>query len=223
MDKGGNMKIVLDCGSTHMGNKDYCFELIDKAKEFGADAIKFQLGVKEPNIDLPLEWFPELVIRAQSNEIEITASCFSDKAYDMLREFRPCFMKFGYRQAPERLMYIQDCLGDCLDVVVSCDVMNQHLFPDECIKLWCEGLYPSMHQISWDELFPLFDGVSDHSLGFRQTFDAVSSGARWVEKHFKLNYSDINCPDSRFALGETQTKDMIKSLDWLYNRPRGCE
>ena len=210
------MKIVLDPGSTHMGNKDDCFELIDTAKDVGADAIKFQLGVREPNIDVPLSWWPELVLRAESNEIEITASTFTDEAFNMMLEFRPVFMKFSYGEAQNKaanyhLSYIQKVLDAGIQCVVSTDIMNYKKFPDECIKLFCIPQYPVYWEISFDRIFPPFDGFSDHTLGYRQTLNAVLAGAKWIEKHFKLD-NDADCPDATFALRPKDTRDMIRYL-----------
>ena len=217
------MKIVLDCGSTHMGDKDSCFELIDTAKEVGADCIKFQLGVQRPNIDIPLKWWSELVLRAESNEIEITASTFNDKAFDMLLEYRPVFMKFSYREAQNadanyHLSYIQKVLDAGLQCVVSTDVMNYKRFPG-CIKLFCEGVYPVTWERCYEGLFPPFDGISCHAMGWGQTYSAVRAGAKWVEKHFMLD-NNADCPDANFALKPNETLSMIrhcKSAGSLFN------
>ena len=38
------IKFVAEIGLNHNGNFDLCFELIKKAKQSGADIVKFQLG-----------------------------------------------------------------------------------------------------------------------------------------------------------------------------------
>lgn len=214
-----SVKIVLDPGSTHMGDKRLAKELIDKAAASGADYIKFQLFPNEKkytstgNIPMPYEWLPELV-KYGRGKIKVTASAFDKQALEIMRRCEVPFYKFAYSQQ-DQLQYIEGLLNVGKTVVVSSDVMNLYKLPTHknLVTLFCQPIYPTMWKTNFDDLFPPFHGFSDHSLGTSEPVEAVKAGAKWIEKHITLSYSEcLDTPDGKFALLPDQAKLMVKRI-----------
>jgi len=203
------VKIIVDVGSNHMANKDYAIEHIKVAKDCGADAVKFQLFKdKPPNIELPREWFPDLVDYGRKTNIEVFASAFDTEAEDLMWLAGCESIKFAYKHPFEGKK-----LHPFKTIYASFDVMNRpSLKIDKLKKLYCIQEYPIKYEISFDGIFPLFDGFSDHTLGFGQTLKAVINGAKIIEKHFCIDRPNIDCPDSRFAIRPKQLEEMIKQI-----------
>jgi sialic acid synthase SpsE len=187
MDK---IKICLDPGSCHMGNFSYAVELLELAIEVKADYIKWQLGTSSPNIEFPLTWWDELQ-HINDGRIEMIASFFTDKAFMFLVEKKPKFIKFAYSRN-NRIDLMKECLKRGITPIVSCDIMNRKSIPTDCLRLFCIPEYPVKYKIDFDCLFSTFDGFSDHTLGYNQTIGAILAGATFIEKHFTLDWYDIN-------------------------------
>ena len=93
--------VCLDAGSTHQGKLSYVLELVETAKECGADSIKFQMGVKDPNIDLPFDYFVKAFERGKEIGIDVTSSVFdhTDQYRHLLQEYlclEPAFYKMAF-------------------------------------------------------------------------------------------------------------------------------
>jgi len=188
-----------------MGKLDRIKEAIDRCKASGIDAIKLQLFPNEAkytdvgNVYLSHELFRLAFEYGKSVDFPVTASVFDMESYYFLRNLQPLFIKFAYSQKHQ--WWIKDCIDHRMEAIVSCDVMTDSLVPSGALKLYCIPEYPVRYEISFDELFPRFDGFSDHTLGIRQTANAIKAGAEIIEKHVKLGYGDETCPDARFAVG----------------------
>lgn len=144
-------------------------------------------------------------------KIDVTASVFDEMNLRFLINQTPKFIKFAYSQKLQR-PWIQECLENEIEAIVSCDVMTDMKVPQRCTKLFCVSQYPVYSQLSFDGLFPRFQGFSDHTMGINQTIEAVLQGARTIEKHFTLNHSDIDCPDSFFALSPAELASLVANI-----------
>lgn len=215
--------ICLDVGSTHNGKLNYALELVERTKEVGADCCKFQLGVTEPNIDLPFEYFIKAFEKGKEIGVDVTASIFNKvKYFNDYLQLKPKFIKFAYSQKHETQWQTQAKVQG-IPIVVSCDIMTWDIPIDDSIKLFCLPQYPVYSKIDFEELFgPLtnnenkrFYGFSDHSLGIQQSIKSSMYLSKWIEKHIKLNHSDINCPDSKFAVTFDQVSILnLEINDW---------
>ena len=96
--------IIAEAGSNHDGNYEQAIDLINIAKESGADAVKFQTAKSEnlyaidtpsiagyddvrkliKNIELPREWQYDLKKYCDSIGIEFMSTPFDEKAVDEL-------------------------------------------------------------------------------------------------------------------------------------------
>jgi N,N'-diacetyllegionaminate synthase len=211
-----SIRIIAEVGSTHMGKIEYAKEAVDRCIDLGVDAIKFQLFpnsedfTKSGNVWLSPDMYLEIVDYAD-NQIDVTASVFDEDSYRFLLKTKPPFIKFAYSQN-RRWNWIDDTLENGIEAVVSCDIMSDRKVAPEATKLFCVPRYPVYEKLVFDELFPRFDGFSDHTLGYAQTLEAVLEGAKIIEKHMTLNHSDIVCPDSYFALRPAELAGMVASI-----------
>lgn len=209
------MYFIGDIGSCHMGKKEYALKAVERAKEIELDCLKFQLFPNIPkyidsgNIYLPYEWWGDIWSYASHKKLTVSSSFFDDTAFQMLLECRPKFIKFAYSQK-EEIKKIEKCLEMGITPMVSCDVMSLPKIPKNATKLYCIPEYPVRYEIAWDGIFERFDGFSDHTLGWRQTINAILAGAKIIEKHMKLNNLDEKCPDANFALPPYQFEKLIQ-------------
>lgn len=218
---------VLEAGSTHMGKKQYVKEIIERSKDAGADCVKFQLFDNISaytdcgNVYMSDDLFAEAVNIGKANDIGVTASVFSKNRLDFLIGFKVPFIKFAYSKS-EYTSMIKGTLDLGHEVVVSRDVMNVWEYFDvtkspkekthgKLTILFCIPKYPVYGTLDCDAIMAtgLFDGFSDHTLGVEQT-KAFAKHSKMIEKHVTLEYSDVTCPDRRFAINFEQAKKLLK-------------
>lgn len=96
-------------------------------------------------------------------------------------------------------------------VYISLKSCEPQYYPNG-INLYCIAQYPVDFVVSFEGLFPKYDGFSDHTRGFTQTIQAVKAGAKYIEKHVMLDDS-IKCADSMFAINPTELKKLVKGVE----------
>ena len=126
-----NVKIIVDPGSTHMGKIEYCYEHIDNAAKYGADAVKFQLFEPDNlftsgngNIPLPSDYLFDLIQYGERRDMEVFASVFDTTSYYALGDAGAKSIKFAYSQ---RFSHLLDWAIDSKfqDIYVSYGVMDE--------------------------------------------------------------------------------------------------
>lgn len=211
------LRLIAELGSCHMGKIEYAKEAVDRVLDAGFDAIKFQLFPNETkytsvgNVWLPPDIYMEIADYAEDQGLHCSASVFDELSFEFLLRLQPSFIKFAYSQK-ERGLWIQRTLEEGIEAIVSCDVMTDQKLGAGMTKLFCVPRYPVYEVLTFDGLFPRFDGFSDHTLGYQQTLLAAQEGAKIIEKHITLNHSDITCPDSYFALRPAEFTHMAIAL-----------
>jgi N-acetylneuraminate synthase len=219
--------IIGDIGSCHLGKLQNCLKAVKVGKEAGLDAVKFQIGVQKPNLDIKFDWLVKAKELGDKIGIDVFTSCFDNKYTEDIIKLKPKYMKFAYSQCKggdgdlsDYCTYAlavaakADYASVGIKVIASCDVMTYPLNAFANVKLYCVPEYPVRYWIDFDGLFPNFDGFSDHTLGIWQTLHAVSYGARFIEKHFKIREGihEDSPPDERFALGPNALKRMVEGI-----------
>lgn len=200
------MHFVIDPGSTHMNKKDYIEELVLRASESGASSIKFQLFPDEHeftssgNIPLARDNF-EHAMKVGEGKITVTASVFDEDSLQYLIGLKPEYIKFAFSKR-KSLGWMQKCKDANIPIVVTSTIWDEYHFP--VIKLVTsengQTLYPNPYLMDFSGLFPeVFQGYSDHSIGWHNAFQAKQAGALYIEKHMMLDKPDIICPDAKFA------------------------
>ena len=212
-----SVQIITDPGSCFLGKLEYAKELIKISVDCGADAIKFQLFKnKPPNIELPYEWFPELVSYGYDLGIEVFASAFDTEAVVLITQ-NCSSIKFAYSVNPDKYWSASLC-DHFKKIYISGDIMTDFPVGDNVIKLMCIPEYPVKYTVNFEGIFPRFEGWSSHCLGVYQDFKAVLAGATVVEKHIRLESDEcLQVPDGRFALRPKELSDLVEGIRSVSN------
>lgn len=197
------VRIIAELGSCHMGKPERIKEAVDICKDLNLE-LKLQLFPDEApyvptNIHLPIPDFLTALIHAEKQGVKLSASCFDPVSFLVLKNCSVDWIKFAYSKK-NQVEWISETIALGKEAIVSCDVMTDHFVPKEATKLYCIPEYPVRYHVAFDKLFPRFDGFSDHTLGIRQTQNAIDAGAQIIEKHVRLGYEDETCPDAFFAV-----------------------
>ena len=209
-------RIIAEVGSTHAANLELAKRAVDYCVDMKIDAIKFQLFSKDSifaknNVYLPKELYREISEYSREQFLDCSASAFDEESMEFLLMTEPPFVKFAYSQK-DKTDWIKEVLAHGIEPIVSCDAMSDRAVPDGATKLFCIPQYPVYFHVAFEELFPRFDGFSDHTLGFEQTVSAVSAGAKIIEKHMRCTSKPDSCADSAFALGPAEFASMVASI-----------
>lgn len=211
-------QIIAEAGSTHDGEKKKALELIEIARECGADAIKFQLLTQKElkgtgNVELNWDWFPDLIDWGNKHDIEVFASVFDVDGAKWLKHCKCKSIKFAY----SRHILFNGLEKNAIDwgvnfsdfekIYLSTDIMSG--LRQNAVNLYCIPLYPIPYIIDFENIFPLFDGFSSHCLGIKQDVLAIDMGAKYVEKHFQGPWNS-NTPDAKFAIRPEELRDLCK-------------
>ena len=213
---------MADAGSCHLGKRAYAEKLIDVGKECGVDVVKFQLFGKAytegGNIELPHELFKDLYNYGKTIGMPVTASVFDEKALELLIVMDVHHIKLGYSKR-KQYGWIDGALNIGKKVVVTTNIHDAFDLPkhENLIKLITQPRckhadeYAIVTKMHFEGLFDSrFEGFSDHSLGYMESSLAVSHGATWIEKHFRLDDEECDrVPDGRFALTPKQLKEYV--------------
>jgi len=207
-------QIIIDPGSTHDGEKKKALELIEIMAEAGADAVKFQLLTKKEevggNIGIDWDWLPDLIEWGRRMDIEVFASVFNKDGIKWLRHCLCKSIKFSYGMrelCADAILENTNLLNPFKDIYLSGDVMKAH--PKITTNLYCIPEYPVPYIIDFENVFPLFDGFSDHTLGIKQTVTAIDMGAKYIEKHGQGPWHS-NTPDGNFAIRPEEIRDLCQ-------------
>jgi sialic acid synthase SpsE len=199
-------EIIAEIGQNHNGDMEIARELIMRAKENGADAVKFQvydakkLFCKENN-----DWYDyncktelskeQLFLLAQEclkNDIEFMASVFDVERVAWLEEINVKRYKIASRSIKDAGL-IDTLSKTGKPLIVSLGFWNSLEFPAMGTKkidfLYCISKYPApLDEVKLGSVdFKRYAGFSDHTVGITAAVAAFARGARIVEKHFTLD------------------------------------
>jgi sialic acid synthase SpsE len=199
-----------------MGKEEYAHRLIDLCVAAKADVCKFQLFPKEMavngNVRFPLEWVEPILNHGKSQNMKVAFSVFSPTELEWLLKFPGIpWIKFAHSQRHSPM--IPGLLRAGHHLVIS--MSPEDIIPPDphLTRLFCIPQYPVLSTIHWEGIFPLFDGFSDHTIGLGQSVEAYKHGCRWFEKHIKLDYQDVTCPDAGlFSLNQDRAIDYVQVL-----------
>lgn len=201
--------VIAEIGSCHGGKLSTAKEMIKVAKESGASAVKLQLFPNHKkftdmgNIFTPLHWMDEL----QDMDIEVFASVFYDEGVQKLKEVGCESIKYAFAVSNQAAT----CYG-FKKIFASYPYLADIPEKKELIPLFCLPVYPVPYHIDFEGVFPKFAGFSSHCLGIGQDINAIQHGAKYIEKHFRLDIS-VDCPDSRFAIKPGELETLCKEAE----------
>jgi sialic acid synthase SpsE len=240
MDKKKTI-IIAEIGENHIGDMDIAKSLISKAKDAGADYVKFQsyrLENFNPK-DEEYEWFKKVSL--------------SDEAHYMLKEHASgCGIKFlSAPFSPERARFLCEELG-LKDIKIASgmmmrddllDYVNKHAQRvflstgmadvDEIRRsvsrlgdvqdlyiLHCVTQYPCQDEdanllaieVLKKEIPGYHIGYSDHTIGKLAALGAVAMGAQAIEKHFTFDRKAKEGTDHELSLDFEGLSEAVKEI-----------
>jgi len=243
--------IIAEAGSNHNKDLNLAKKLIDIAAQAQADAVKFQLftakglypsncGVIETisgeidfykileNMELPLEWLPELKEYAGKKGLVFICAPFDEKMADQLEKINLDCYKIGSpelnhfpflkhvakKNKPLICSVGLSTLKEIEEAVEIVSPLNQQLAFMHCISAYPAPLKDCNLNIieTLKKAFNLPFGFSDHTLEPEiAPAIAVFKEANIIEKHFTLD-KNMEGPDHKFALEPAELKKMVETI-----------
>ncbi len=225
--------IISEISANHNGSVVRALELLDAAKEAGADAAKIQTytpgDLCKPGSPLwslyekaqtPRSWHEGLFRHARNIGLHLFSSPFSVDAVKFLERFDPPAYKIASMEVHQWDM-VNAILNTCKPVIVSTGMMNEedlhywYARPDT-VLLHCIAQYPArIEDANLSAITTMQNecgmpiGLSDHTSGIETAIAATALGAVMIEKHLKL--SD-DCIDAAWSLDPAQFKAMAQAV-----------
>ena len=244
-----NPFFIAEAGLNHNGDINIAKQMIDKAIESGADAIKFQTYKSEEfltesseyfnffkNVELSFDEFKELNDYAKNKNFTFFSAPFDIPSADFLNDIDvPCFKiassdltnmpLIRHIAKMKKPMIISTGIATLKEVE---EAINWCILEDnnQIALLHCVANYPTLPEEtnlnaikSMMERFSFPVGYSDNGESTLVDLAAVSIGACIIEKHFTLDKKS-NGPDHSFSIEPTNLKQLTSQLS-LITKMRG--
>lgn len=233
--------VIAEAGVNHNGSLRIAKKLITKAKNCGADAIKFQtfkaddLSTKESkyykilkNLELNYDYFAELSDFAKSSEILFLSTPFSLEAIDLLNKINVVAFKIAsgdlthlplikYAAKKRKPMLISTGMANIEEVKEAITTIKS-VKNNKIIILHSVSGYPyplsEANLLTLNTLRKNFNypvGFSDNGNKTLVPLVAVSMGANVIEKHFTLD-KKMKGPDHRISSDPSEMKELIQKI-----------
>jgi N,N'-diacetyllegionaminate synthase len=237
----GKVFTIAEIGINHGGDIDLAKKLIDSAVRAGVDAVKFQTYLTEKRTkvgspifdilkkcELPFSAFKELKEYSDEKGVLFFSTPFDGESVEYLESIdvelykiasfdvvnasflekvaktgKPIIMSVGMSSIQE--------IGDALNVL--------NKYTSKIGLLHCISAYPTNEgDANLGALLALRDnfkdvviGQSDHTNDIQVPLYAVASGAKILEKHFKIS-DDMECIDGPVSISEEQMKKLVDGV-----------
>ena len=115
--------------------------------------------------------------------------------------------KIAHQKAEETEL-VEAILADGRETFVS-----SHLWSDRmCVKnIYATHLYPTYPEdLEMPQAFYDYYGYSDHSHGIEACLLAIARGARYIEKHFCLDKTDLATRDAPFSATPDEFAELVR-------------
>lgn len=233
--------IVAEIGTNHNGRLDIALEMVDRAKEVGVDAVKFQpvdpgasyIEGSEAyhiytNVWLKQEDWLKIKERAENNDIVFFAAPADIPGALMMKKVGLSLIKISSPSMtnvplqntiatfdiPVMVSTGMAYLGEVEKVVRNLEEKGCR----EIILLHCVSLYPAPMDClnlsamkTMIEVFPCPVGYSDHSIGSGACLAAVALGAKVIEKHFTLDHN-MEGPEHLFSADCDDFRNLVREI-----------
>ncbi len=230
-------EIIAEIGQNHNGDMVLAKDLIQAAKECGADVAKFQLFDAKtlfPSKEDGNEWFDyncetelsrddlnSLAEICDKEGIEFMASPFDVERVSWLEEVGAKRYKIASRSIRDDAM-IKAIEKTKKPVVASLGMWNEaglpHINAHDVSFLYCVSKYPtSLEDLDFENVDfvkgPIC-GFSDHTIGITAPIFAMTKGAKILEKHFTIDKS-LYGPDHQGSMTPEELKTIVSFRDDL--------
>ncbi len=233
--------IIAEAGINHDGKPEQAKDLIRKAAEIGADAIKFQIFTTEElaskqssyhklfkSLELGKDKWVELAGLSERLGLIFFASSFGKESADLSQELGMPVFKVAsgdltylsfleYLAKKDKPIILSTGMGTIAEVDEALNVIYG-AGNKEVILLHCVSNYPADEKDTnlraietLKQVFQVPVGLSDHTEGISIPAAAVALGAKVIEKHFTLD-KNLPGPDHKCSLTPDQFKQMIKTI-----------
>ena len=201
------MEIIAEIGQNHNGDMNLALDLIGKAKECGADVVKFQLYEaralfpKENNAwyeyncrtELSRAQVSMLAEECEKVGIEFLVSIFDIERVSWAEEIGVQRYKIASRSIYDTEL-IRTIANTGKPIIASLGMWEGDQFPEiegaERVDfLYCISKYPTpLSEVKLASVdFNTYSGFSDHTIGVTAALAAFSRGAGILEKHFTFD------------------------------------
>lgn len=233
--------IVAEVGTNHNGRVDLALEIVDRAAEIGADAVKFQpVDPRASYIEgseayriysrvwLGIEEWVRIKERAEKNGLVFFAAPADIPGARMMQKLGLPLVKISSPSMTN--VPLQDTVAELgVPVMVSTGMaylgeiekVVRRLTEKgvrEIILLHCVSVYPSPPECAnlnsmktMMEAFPYPVGYSDHTIGDAVCVAAVALGAKAIEKHFTLDHT-MEGPEHAFSADFEDFRVLVKRI-----------
>jgi N-acetylneuraminate synthase/N,N'-diacetyllegionaminate synthase len=220
--------IVAEIGTNHNGKLELALEMVERAKELGVDAVKFQpvapwasyIEGTDAHAIYSKTWlesgaWEKIKERAERCNLIFFAAPADLPGAEMMRKLQIPLVKIsspsmtnvplqdavaGYG-VPVMVSTGMSYVGEVEKVILRLNARGVK----EIILLHCVSIYPSPAEClnlkaiqTMIRVFPYPIGYSDHSLGNTACLAAVALGAKVIEKHFTLD-KNMEGPDHHLS------------------------
>ena len=236
--------IVAEIASNWEGNFTKAEKLMQKSKNAGANAVKFQIwrahdlyNNKHPDwkfikkSEITLEKAIKLKKIADKIGIEFFCSAFYPEAIDILEKLKVKRYKIASRTCllkdPHSLETLKKIALTKKPVIISMGMggninLIRNIFSrNKTLFCYCISEYPTdFKKINWKKALS-FNGFSDHTLGINAAiiFAALKHQTKtkscFIEKHVKLKNS--KGPDADTSIDTNQLSDLVNYVRILQN------
>ncbi len=199
------MFIVSEISPQFGNDLDVAEQMILESKMAGANAAKLQLYPAEmfspepvdPYVksrELSFDDFKRLKDYGDSINLPVFATAFDDERLAWCLDVDQAYYKIAARQHRENPDLVDKItsMGKTVFVSIPHDYDMSLVEPREgCIYLYCIVQYPTLLEDVSVPTFhdTIFDGISDHSIGIAAALIASARGAKYLEKHYTINYA----------------------------------
>jgi N,N'-diacetyllegionaminate synthase len=235
---------IAEAGLNHNGDIEIAKQMIDKAIESGANAIKFQTYKSEEfltesseyfsffkNVELSFNEFKELNDYAKEKKFTFFSAPFDIPSADFLNEIDvPCFKiassdltnmpLIRHIAKMKKPMIISTGIGTMEEVKEAIGWCMEEK-NDQIALLHCVANYPTLPEEtnlnviqSMSEKFNFPIGYSDNGESTLVDLAAVSLGACIIEKHYTLN-KQFDGPDHSFSIEPKDLKQLTSQLSLI--------
>ena len=233
--------IIAEAGINHNGNLEIAKKMITKAKECGADAIKFQTFKAEDltsikskffkifkNLELSYSDFIELYYYAKKQNIIIFSSPFSFEAIDLLTKIKTPAFKIAsgdltniplikYTASKKKPMIVSTGMSNIEEIKNALRTI-QSQGNNKIIILHSVSAYPApINEVNLQTIqllkrkFHYPIGYSDNGSELLVPLIAVSNGAKVIEKHFTLDRK-LKGPDHKLSADPQQFRILVNNI-----------
>jgi len=233
------MYIIAEAGINHCGSLIRALDMVDAAKECGANAVKFQCFWQWKDLrefELSRNQFVKIFDYAKHIGIECFATPFSFEAIDFLSTHQttwkiPSGMITNYpfiKKISETsgVVILSTGMADIDECSAAMDILKGRFV----FGLHCTTQYPCRYKDvnlrAMQSLWPIFGknnvGISDHTMGLEVPVAAAALGAVIIEKHFTLSRK-LKGPDQQSSFEPKEFKSMVKVVNNVLAAMGSCE